>query len=187
MAPKKKGSSPMAVALTVVEKLMQQPLAIQLFNTPVDIEALPDYRDVVKEPMDLGTIRSRLAAGQSKNDSKIAYSSPAEVLEDIKLVWNNCILYNSRPDEEQIAQAAREMAQKTEQLWGAAGLGGNPRSSLVTQPSAPVAEEDIPTTYDARGGVSAIAFAILKISVTQLSNPNSYLCVPRDSAPCRTI
>lgn len=158
----------MAVALTVVEKLMQQPVAIQLFNTPVDIDALPDYRDVVTKPMDLGTIRSRLAAGQSKNDASSAYTSPAEVLEDIKLVWNNCILYNSRPDEEQIAQAAREMAQKTEELWVAAGLGGNPRSSLGAQPPASTPEEDIPTAYELTGAVSANMCALVNIDVTQL-------------------
>eukprot|EP00892_Ulva_mutabilis_P009775 jgi/Ulvmu1/716/UM010_0088.1 len=151
MAPKKKGSSPMAVALNVVDKLMQQPVAVQLFNAPVDVQALPDYSEVVKKPMDLGTIRARLVAGQSKNDSSTAYASAADVLEDIKLVWNNCILYNSRPDEEQIAQAAREMSQKTEQLWGAAGLAGNPRSPLAPPSSAVTAEADIPSTYNVEG------------------------------------
>lgn len=153
MAPKKKASSPLAVALTVVEKLMQLPVAIQLFNTPVDISVLTDYRDVVKKPMDLGTIRSRLAAGQSKGDATTAYSSPVEVLEDIKLVWNNCILYNSRPDEEHIAQAAREMAQKTSELWVAAGLGGNPRSSLAMQSTESIPETDIPSSLNMQGAV----------------------------------
>ena len=134
---------------------MLQPLAVQLSNTPVDVQALPDYGDVVKKPMDLGTIRSRLVAGQSKNDSSSAYTSAAEVLEDIKLVWNNCILYNSRPDEEHIAQAAREMAQKTEQLWVAAGLSGNPRSALVPQSAAVISETDIPSSYDFAGAVPA--------------------------------
>lgn len=58
------------------------------FNQPVDPVALqiPDYLDVVKQPMDLGTIANKLAAG--------SYSILDEWIADIQLVFSNCYAYN---------------------------------------------------------------------------------------------
>lgn len=47
---------------------------------------LYDYLQVVKVPMDLGTIRNKLA----KNE----YKKAAEFARDVRLVWDNCKLYN---------------------------------------------------------------------------------------------
>lgn len=47
---------------------------------------LYDYLQVVKIPMDLGTIRNKL----SKNE----YKKPVEFARDVRLVWDNCKLYN---------------------------------------------------------------------------------------------
>jgi len=74
----------------------------QMFAEPVD-EAIPDYRAVVKEPMDLGTICKKLANGDYAK--ALAISSMEEIetlletplialLNDIELVWHNCLLYN---------------------------------------------------------------------------------------------
>lgn len=51
---------------------------------------LYDYLQVVKVPMDLGTIRSKLA----KNE----YKKAAEFARDVRLVWDNCKLYNQVAD-----------------------------------------------------------------------------------------
>jgi hypothetical protein len=55
----------------------------------VDPEALgiPDYPSVVRNPMDLGTVRSRLVTGQ--------YGTAQEVAADVALVWANCRRYNA--------------------------------------------------------------------------------------------
>lgn len=47
---------------------------------------LLDYEEVVKNPMDLGTVRKKF------NDGRYIYAE--EVLDDIQLIWDNCKLYN---------------------------------------------------------------------------------------------
>ncbi|KAI8877363.1 Bromodomain-containing protein [Backusella circina FSU 941] len=58
------------------------------FLEPVDVVALniPDYLGIVKRPMDLSTIEKKLNKG--------AYDSPEEFEDDIRLMFNNCYLYN---------------------------------------------------------------------------------------------
>ena len=60
----------------------------------VDAEALglDDYHDVILQPMDLGTIKSRLTKVPP------AYSNAAEVLRDVQQVWGNCRTYNDDDD-----------------------------------------------------------------------------------------
>ena len=64
----------LARAKKVVQATMRQKASKVLFNQPVDPEALglEDYFEVVKHPMDLGTILERLNADDF-------YSSPSEV------------------------------------------------------------------------------------------------------------
>ncbi|PVZ98844.1 hypothetical protein BB558_005149 [Smittium angustum] len=60
------------------------------FVKPVDIVALQilDYPNVVKEPMDLGTVESKL-----KSDS---YNNTQEFIADMDRIFNNCYLYNGK-------------------------------------------------------------------------------------------
>ncbi|KAI3713271.1 hypothetical protein L1987_71845 [Smallanthus sonchifolius] len=59
-----------------------------VFNKPVDVVALkiPDYFNVIKNPMDLGTIKEKLSSGK--------YSSPLEFLTDVRLTFSNAMTYN---------------------------------------------------------------------------------------------
>ncbi|EOA35100.1 hypothetical protein CARUB_v10020214mg [Capsella rubella] len=59
-----------------------------IFNTPVDAVGLGlhDYHNIVEQPMDLGTVKTRL--------SKSWYKSPLEFAEDVRLTFNNAMLYN---------------------------------------------------------------------------------------------
>ncbi|TKY63117.1 Transcription factor GTE8 [Spatholobus suberectus] len=59
-----------------------------VFNTPVDVVKLnlPDYFSIIKRPMDLGTIKSKIAAG--------AYAGPLEVADDVRLTFSNAMTYN---------------------------------------------------------------------------------------------
>jgi hypothetical protein len=58
------------------------------FLEPVDWESLglTDYLTVVKKPMDLNTVKNKLADG--------GYSSKEECSDDIRLIWSNAMLYN---------------------------------------------------------------------------------------------
>ena len=59
------------------------------FRAPVDPVALglDDYFDVIDEPMDLGSIRTKI--------SNLGYSHESSFIRDVRLVFSNCIRYNS--------------------------------------------------------------------------------------------
>ncbi len=46
-----------------------------------------DYPKVVKTPMDLTTVKTKLEKGQ--------YTHPREFKHDVNLVWTNCMTYNA--------------------------------------------------------------------------------------------
>ncbi|KAK8593052.1 hypothetical protein V6N13_043333 [Hibiscus sabdariffa] len=59
-----------------------------VFNKPVDTVKLniPDYFNVIKHPMDLGTVKKKMASG--------AYASPLEFHADVRLTFSNAMTYN---------------------------------------------------------------------------------------------
>ena len=64
-----------------------------IFNTPVDVVELkiPDYFTVIKHPMDLGTVKSKMASGE--------YLSPFEFAADVRLTLSNAMTYNPRGND----------------------------------------------------------------------------------------
>ncbi|CAO2650870.1 Nn.00g091670.m01.CDS01 [Neocucurbitaria sp. VM-36] len=56
------------------------------FLKPVDKDEVPDYYITVTSPMDLSTMEERLENG--------FYTTPKMLIDDLKLVFNNCRLYN---------------------------------------------------------------------------------------------
>ncbi|CEO99972.1 hypothetical protein PBRA_007706 [Plasmodiophora brassicae] len=56
------------------------------FLVPVDTEQVPDYLDVIKQPMDLSTIAANLSTG--------LYKTKAAFIDDFMLMISNCKLYN---------------------------------------------------------------------------------------------
>lgn len=61
------------------------------FLRPVSRHEVPDYHKVIKNPMDLAKIKSKLNTGQ--------YSTNGEVMKDIQLIFANCDLYNQNESE----------------------------------------------------------------------------------------
>ncbi|KAM6162069.1 bromodomain and WD repeat-containing protein 1 [Erethizon dorsatum] len=55
------------------------------FRQPVDLVEYPDYRDIIDTPMDFGTVRETLEAGN--------YDSPLEFCKDIRLIFSNAKAY----------------------------------------------------------------------------------------------
>ena len=74
------------------------------FLEPVDYVKykIPDYPEIIKYPIDLGTINEKL-----KNNS---YETIQEFLNDVQLVWDNCHMYN--PHINQINQSAEHCEKK---------------------------------------------------------------------------
>ncbi|OMJ07587.1 Bromodomain-containing protein [Smittium culicis] len=74
----------------VLSKLLRKPNAAP-FLTPVDPIKLgiPSYFDIVKHPMDLGTIKGYL----SSNDY---YKFVSDFISDVQLVFDNCFLFNPK-------------------------------------------------------------------------------------------
>ncbi|KDO78720.1 hypothetical protein CISIN_1g0382292mg, partial [Citrus sinensis] len=79
------------------------------FNTPVDVVSLRlrDYHDIIKKPMDLGTVRSKL-----ENN---VYKCPQEFAEDVRLTFNNALVYN--PKGHYVYAMAETLSAKFEQMF----------------------------------------------------------------------
>jgi len=72
-----------------------------VFNTPVDpVElGLPDYFEIVKKPMDLGTVSKKLDSG--------TYHFIADFASDVKLTFENAMTYNE--EESVVHDMAKEL------------------------------------------------------------------------------
>ena len=81
------------------------------FNEPVNAEALhiPDYHQIIKKPMDLGTVKQKIAT--------CAYTDCKEFIADVELVFTNCMLYNGEgSDFGMLAKHLKEEFKKQCQL-----------------------------------------------------------------------
>lgn len=61
----------------------------EAFREPVDWRGLglQDYPNIIKRPMDLGTVKLRLERG--------AYPTAEACAADVRLIWENCRTYNT--------------------------------------------------------------------------------------------
>lgn len=82
-----------------------------VFNTPVDVKGLGlhDYYTIIKRPMDLGTVKSRL--------NKNWYKSPREFAEDVRLTFRNAMTYN--PKGQDVHIMAEQLLKIFEERWAA--------------------------------------------------------------------
>ncbi|OWF52018.1 ATPase family AAA domain-containing protein 2B [Mizuhopecten yessoensis] len=58
----------------------------QIFAKPVDLEDVPDYNEIITEPMDLSTMMSKI--------DKHNYQTATEFMNDINLICRNALEYN---------------------------------------------------------------------------------------------
>ena len=77
------------------------------FLTKVNKRDVPDYYDVIKNPMDLGTMTRKLKAFQ--------YKSKEEFMNDLDLIYTNCFTYNTAEDSIYRVHA-RAMREKSDTL-----------------------------------------------------------------------
>ncbi|XP_077391228.1 bromodomain testis-specific protein isoform X2 [Festucalex cinctus] len=71
------------------------------FYTPVDTVALAlhDYHDIIKQPMDLGTVKKKMEQRE--------YTSAKEFAADVRLMFSNCFKYN--PPAHEVVNMARKL------------------------------------------------------------------------------
>ncbi|KAI4799116.1 hypothetical protein KUCAC02_019237 [Chaenocephalus aceratus] len=76
--------------MPTLESLYRQDPESLPFRMPVDplLLCIPDYFDIVKNPMDLSTIKRKLDTGQ--------YQEPWQYVDDIWVMFNNAWLYNRK-------------------------------------------------------------------------------------------
>ncbi|XP_062560513.1 homeotic protein female sterile-like isoform X2 [Armigeres subalbatus] len=98
------------------------------FQQPVDAKKLnlPDYHKIIKQPMDLGTIKKRLENNY--------YWTSKESIQDFNIMFSNCYVYN-KPGEDVVV-----MAQALEKLF---------LTKVSLMPKEEV-EMEVPTTKGAK-------------------------------------
>ncbi|KAG6495742.1 hypothetical protein ZIOFF_043568 [Zingiber officinale] len=120
----------------LLKRLMSQRFA-WVFNSPVDVKKLniPDYYTVIKHPMDLGTIKTKISSG--------GYSSPWDFAADVRLTFTNAMTYN--PPTNDVHFMADTLSKYFELRWkpiekklAAAGAHGKkeiqaPKSAVSSQ------------------------------------------------------
>ena len=85
------------VILTFLHDLKSDPQAA-VFQMPVNWRALsiPDYPQIVKNPMDLQTLEAKARGEYKEAGGQLfaGYTYFDEFQADLDLVWSNCKLYN---------------------------------------------------------------------------------------------
>lgn len=81
--------------------------SVQPFLQRVSKREAPDYYNIIKTPMDIGTMIKKL--------KQFHYKSKKEFVDDLGLIWNNCLKYNSAP-ELPIRRKALHMRKETDKL-----------------------------------------------------------------------
>ncbi|XP_076825908.1 bromodomain adjacent to zinc finger domain protein 2B-like isoform X3 [Clavelina lepadiformis] len=102
---KKKKSHPF-VYREILKDLQTHELATW-FLFPVDPKVAPDYRKIIKKPMDFDTIENRLKKGR--------YKLPEQFSADVRLVFDNCQIYNE--DNSPIGSAGQELRKYFDKRW----------------------------------------------------------------------
>ncbi|XP_016095719.1 ATPase family AAA domain-containing protein 2 isoform X3 [Sinocyclocheilus grahami] len=83
-----------------VTNRLAQDKRFKAFTKSVDTEEVPDYTTVIKQPMDLSTVHSKIDLHK--------YETVAAYLQDVDLIWQNALEYN--PDRDPSDRLIRHRA-----------------------------------------------------------------------------
>jgi len=120
----------------IVDKLIKHRLSWP-FRSPVDPTAwgAVDYFDVIKQPMDLGTVNVKMAVGD--------YTSIDDFGSDVILVFQNAMTYN--PPENQIHQMAKSLLQMFQKKFMKLKRAVDNREAVPVTPPEEEEEEEATT------------------------------------------
>ena len=76
------------ICMPILEQVLNEHHALSIFGSPVDPVqlGLPDYFDIIKAPMDLGTVKTRLHENR--------YRDLPSFMADVHLTFDNAMQYN---------------------------------------------------------------------------------------------
>lgn len=106
------------------------------FYKAVDVEGLGlhDYYEIIKQPMDLGTVKLKMERRE--------YRTPDEFANDVRLVFTNCYKYN--PADHEVVKMARRLQDVFEAKM--ARMPDEPEPTAVSDQMSPDASDSEPTT-----------------------------------------
>lgn len=99
--------------------------AVALFAQHYHVLQAVDYFDVIKQPMDFARIRNKI--------NRFEYNCAEEILDDIRLIFSNCFMYNKPATV--VAIAGGELERYFEQRVRELGLVGS-KSAPGSKPAA---------------------------------------------------
>lgn len=121
------------------------------FLQPVDPVALniPNYFDIVKEPMDLGSIQTKLANNQYENGD--------EFEKDVRLVFKNCYLFN--PEGNDVHSMGQRLEQVFDKKWANKPVPAATPTHSENEDSSDYDDDDEPEINEAMlSNIPAIQF-----------------------------
>ncbi|KAI1882575.1 hypothetical protein AGOR_G00252170 [Albula goreensis] len=75
------------------------------FQEPISAESMPEYHRVIKRPMDLSTVKSKLESQQNP-----CYRSTEEFVTDVRVIFQNCAEFNEADTE--VAAVGKRLEQR---------------------------------------------------------------------------
>uniref|UniRef100_A0A2C9KCG6 Bromodomain-containing protein 2 n=1 Tax=Biomphalaria glabrata TaxID=6526 RepID=A0A2C9KCG6_BIOGL len=112
------------------------------FLKPVDAKGLGlhDYYEIIKKPMDLGTVKKKMEDREYRNASEFA--------EDVRQIFQNCYRYN--PQDSDVAKMGRKLQEVFELKYARM-----PEEPLQTDPTPPSSVASGLTRVDEGSGLSS--------------------------------
>ena len=110
VANKKRKLTKLDKDLTICHTLISEMEALEHawpFLYPVNTKQFPTYKKVIKQPMDLATMKKKLDAN--------GYKLRDEFVDDIRLIFSNCELFNE--DDSPVGKAGHSMRSHFEARW----------------------------------------------------------------------
>jgi transcription initiation factor TFIID subunit 1 len=99
----------------VVQRLLDMPES-ELFRVPVDANTVRNYYQIVKQPMDLSSIRRKIEAKE--------YDSMREFVKDLELIVNNSRIFNGDPTKSAITANAQKVLRRAQDEMAALSSEG---------------------------------------------------------------